>query len=151
MKTGNVSRSPDRSGLINHKQFLVKVLLIFSVFYFPLFASSQVPKAYDMVNYNSSLKGKLVKLHLADGYLGYSSISFYTASKKKPVKFEPAASGPDEQDRLKFITYQPGHHEFFVLDSLFETYETTLTIINGRFYSGRQTIKVTFRLARSRH
>lgn len=101
-----------------------------------------VPKAYETIYYQGKANGRLVKLMLANGYIGASTLKLTVPGKKKPMVFDPDAGVADEHNRLKFVIADQNDREYFILDNMQEAYEETPTVITGIYYFTGKKIAV---------
>ncbi|WP_158796090.1 hypothetical protein [Pedobacter sp. L105] len=108
-----------------------------------------VPKAYDAVNYKGKVKGRLVKLILANGYIGASSLNFFMLGKTKPLVFVPDAGVANELNRLKFVAVNKNEPAYFILDNMQDAYEETPAFITGDYFLNSK--KIPFKLAKVKY
>jgi hypothetical protein len=121
------------------------------LFLVPLQTFSQgVPKAYEAETYHSKLNGQSVTFILANGYIAASSVKLFIPSHKKPVVFQADNAVEDENNRLKFVTYLPGRHDYFVMDNMQPAYDDVPAYIAGKYYSDNKVIPVKFWLVKYR-
>lgn len=107
-----------------------------------------VPKAYEAINYQGKANGKLVKLMLANGYIGASTLKLSVPGKTRLISFEPDAGVANEHNRLKFINASQNDLEYFILDNMQEAYEEIPVLITGIYFLKGNKIPVKFRLVK---
>jgi hypothetical protein len=61
---------------------------------------------------------------------------------KKPIVFEASSGVADEHDQMKFITYQPGRKDYFILDDMQDGYESVPAGIKGKYVINGKVIPV---------
>ena len=115
-------------------QNLKRSLLIFLCAFSLQTLAQGMPKAYNAINYQGKINGRLVKFILADGYIGASFIKMGLPGQKKPLVFEPEADVADVQNRLKFIAMGKNNSNYFILDNMQDAYEETPAYITGVFF-----------------
>lgn len=107
-----------------------------------------VPKAYERINYRGTVSGKLVRLVLANGYIGASSLELSVSGQKRSEVFQPEAGVADEQNRLKFIPLRQNDHGYFVLDNMQEAYAQIPSVIPGAYFLNDKKILIKFHRSR---
>jgi len=125
---------------------IVRLFFVSLLWAAPVFAFSQIPKAYTREIYQCRLHNSIVKFVLADGYISYSSIKLYSPRYHKPIVFGAAAFSEDEHDRMKFITNQTGRHDYFILDNMQDGYSDIPLFISGRYYLNNKTTRLKMHL-----
>jgi hypothetical protein len=124
-----------------YSTFILKVLIVLLLACLPLGAIAQ--KAYETELYTAILKGKKVKLSLANGYVGASIISWYVHGKDKPVLFTPESGVPDED--YVFKSEKETYIGYFTLKNIQEAYDNLPRYIQGYYRSGKFSLPVKFR------
>jgi hypothetical protein len=109
-----------------------------------------VPKAYEAVNYRGKVNGSLVRLMLANGYIGASSVKLLLPGKAKPLVFEPDAGVADADNRLKFAPINQAYSQYFILDHMQDAYEEIPAFITGNYFFNGEKVTVKFWLMKSR-
>ncbi|GAA4314577.1 hypothetical protein GCM10023149_10780 [Mucilaginibacter gynuensis] len=118
-------------------QLSITLLLIIPV-------SVKAQKAYNAVAYIANVKGKSVKLILADGYLAASKITISKGKMQKTIVFLPESGVPDEGGKLKFIQASLPS-EYFIADGLKESFENLPVIIKASYHTQGRVISVQFK------
>lgn len=108
-----------------------------------------VPKAYEAVYYRGKVNGSLVRLMLASGYIGASSVKLSLPGKAKPQVFEPEAGVADDNNRLKFVPVNQTH-PYFILDHMQDAYEEIPAAIQGIYYFNGKKVTVKLWLMKPR-
>ncbi|MEO6523502.1 MAG: hypothetical protein ABIN91_17595 [Mucilaginibacter sp.] len=121
--------------------FILKALTVLLLACLPLGAIAQ--KAYETELYTSTLKGKKVKLSLANGYAGASVISWYTHGKNKPILFIPESGVPNED--YVFRPEKERDPGYFILKNIQEAYNHLPRYIKGYYLSGKFSLPLKFR------
>lgn len=116
-----------------HKIFILTLLIIS-----PIISFAQ--KAYEMVEYNGTVNGMLIKLSLADGYLPASKITLIPKNKKASI-FNPENGVADNNGKLKFIPYTAPlkyAKPYFLLLGLQDSFSVIPISISGKYYDGKK-------------
>lgn len=101
-------------------------------------------KAYESALYSTKLQGKLIRLTLANGYIGASKIRL--SGPAKTSSFLPDSSVADKDNRLVFRAAASDSAAYFILSNMQEVYEQLPATINGQYYSGEKRINIKFHL-----
>lgn len=124
---------------------LRKILILTLFMISPITSFAQ--KAYEMVEYNSTVNGMVVKLSLADGYLVASKITLISKNKKASI-FNPENGVADNNGKLKFIPYtaplKPAKPYFF-LSGLRDSFGVIPLTISGKYYDGNKQYSLIFK------
>jgi len=114
-------------------------------FFIPLQSIAQgVSKAYEAISYHGTVNGQAATFILANGYIGASSLKLHHQGYKKPIVFEPDQGVGDEKNRLKFITYQKGRLDYFIMSNMQDTYDENPGYIVGNYYLNHRVFLVKF-------
>jgi len=118
-------------------------LLLMLVLNTPLFIYAQgVPKAFEAYDYAGAVDGRLVRFNLADGYIGASYIQLFLTAGKKPLKFEPDAGTPNENNQLKFIPFPESRSGYFLLHNVQAVYDNLPSRITGYYFLKNKKTRV---------
>lgn len=120
----------------------MKYKLLFILLLGVLPATTYGQKAFEFEHYRGRLQGKTVKLNLANGYIGATEISFAGQSGKHPAKFQPESGVAGQQFILR--NTDDKHTDYFALSNIQEVYEKLPPYINGKYYTGKQIIRLKF-------
>lgn len=107
---------------------------------------SLAQKAFETVNYKGKLNNKVIRLALANGYIGASSIKF--TSKGKSLVFSPDSGVPDEHNKLIFRLAKYQQPNYFILSNMQEAYQELPLFINGEYYNNKKFTLVKFYLVK---
>jgi len=113
--------------------------LIFTLFTVVPFISF-AQKAYETENYTGEVNGKTAYLKLANGYIGASKIII------DPIIYYPNSAQPDDHHRMLFQPKYIQYNDYFILDSLQQSYTKAPAFITGRYHTRRRWIRVRFKL-----
>lgn len=119
--------------------FLLIALLMLA----PIVASAQ--KAYEPVEYSASHNNLKFQFTLGNGYLGASQVRLLQKGAK-PVRFYPESGVPDNKDQLIFRAAK--HHDYFIMNSMHESYDDVPKMMIGRYWSGNHWSVIKFVLRR---
>jgi len=114
-----------------HKIFILTLFIIS-----PIIGFAQ--KAYETVNYKGIIKGKTVKLSLADGYLSASKI---TLVSKKSIIFYPKNGFNNDDKQIKFTpitNLKEIENVYFILLNPKNELDQIPTQIYSRFWDGQK-------------
>ena len=115
------------------RKILIPTLLMIS----SIISSAQ--KAYETIEYTGMVNGMMVKLSLADGYLGASKITL-NPKNKKPSIFIPENGVEDANGQLKFPHYTTSlkpSKPYFLLSRLQDSFNVIPPEISGKYYDGK--------------
>lgn len=124
---------------------LRKILILTLFMISPIISFAQ--KAYEMVEYNSTVNGMVVKLSLADGYLVASKITLISKNKKASI-FNPENGVADNNGKLKFIPYTAPlkpTKAHFILSGLQDSFSIIPLTISGKYNDGNKQYSLIFK------
>lgn len=130
-------------GAANFVMMKTLLLLIALFTLAPVMASAQ--KAYEAVEYSASHNNLKFQFTLGNGYLGASQVRLLQKDAK-PVKFYPESNVPDNKDQLIFRAAK--YHDYFIMNSMHESYDQVPKIVIGRYWSGKTWSVIKFVLGR---
>jgi len=110
-----------------------------------------VPKAYEPVNYSGKVNGQTVRLILANGYIGASSLKLSIPGNHKPIVFQADQGVGAQENRVKFVNELKGRHDYFVMDNMQDSYDENPEYLNGKYYLNHRVFPVKFLLIRHSH
>jgi len=113
-----------------------KALLILLLIVLPFVCFAQQRTA----SYTASLRGKPIKLSLANGFSGGSQIQVGS------VTYYANSGHPDAGGHMMFQSKYVQNIEYFVLANIQDSYDKMPRVITGKYYRGRNSVTVRFKL-----
>jgi hypothetical protein len=113
-----------------------KVLIILLLIVLPFVGFAQQRTAI----YTASLRGKQIKLSLANGFGGASQIQMGS------VTYYANSGHADAGGHMMFQSRYVQNIEYFVLANIQDSYDKMPGVITGKYYRGRNSVTVRFKL-----
>ncbi|MHA4895726.1 hypothetical protein ACXZ1K_13315 [Pedobacter sp. PWIIR3] len=108
---------------------------------------SSAQKAYEMVSYSGKLNGIIIKLNLADGYIGASEIKIKDTKTGKPVVYIPESGTVGDSRQLKFSplgTTKSASNGYFILEKVEDVYDELPGTISADYYKAGKRNQIKF-------
>ena len=119
--------------------------ILFALMLLPAWAFCQ--KAYEAIQYKGAVQNLIVKLTLANGYIGASELLTINKKTGTRKKFLPEKGYADDSGKLKFIHYTPAGKllvNYFILSGMEESYAGIPNKILGEYVRNRVSYPVKF-------
>jgi hypothetical protein len=135
--------------LVVSKTAILMIFKIALIFFLTTPLCTIAQKAYETANYSGKVKGRIITLKLANGYIGASEISLRSTPKAKPVFYTPDSGTPDSDQKMRFKS-DKAVNGYFIVKNMQDAYDQLPVIIDAVFITRNQSFSVKLTLDRNK-